>query len=202
MDRTDATPPATADAAESAPAAVKPAKAPSSRARGTRGRSAAAGRARKQAAKPARRSVGQAAVDKKAAPPTQPEGKPNGKVNGKTTGKAKSEAKSGAPRAAKAPASPAKPRAAKSKPPAKAESSDKSERVKLVRDSFTMPKADVDLIGLLKQRALKLGREVKKSELLRAGLHALAAFDDAAFTAAVAAVPRLKTGRPHQKKNR
>jgi hypothetical protein len=78
----------------------------------------------------------------------------------------------------------------------------KSERVKLVRDSFTMPKPDFDLIEALKQRAIKQGREVKKSELLRAGLHALAALGDPAFVAAVAAVPRLKTGRPHQKKGK
>lgn len=79
---------------------------------------------------------------------------------------------------------------------------EKTERVKLVRDSFTMPKADFEMIDALKQRALKQGREVKKSELLRAGLHALAALGEAAFGAAVAAVPRLKTGRPHQKKGK
>ena len=76
------------------------------------------------------------------------------------------------------------------------------ERATLVRDSFTMPKADFELLGSLKQRALKLGHEVKKSELLRAGLHALAASSEASFSAAVVAVPRLKTGRPRQKKNK
>ena len=79
------------------------------------------------------------------------------------------------------------------------ESPVKQERVKLIRDSFTMPKPDFELIGSLKQRALALGREVKKSELLRAGLHALSAQSDGAFTSAVSAVPRLKTGRPHHK---
>jgi len=74
--------------------------------------------------------------------------------------------------------------------------------MKLVRDSFTMPKADFEQIDVLKRRAIAQGREVKKSELLRAGLHVLAAFDDKAFVAAVAAVPRLKTGRPNQKKGR
>ena len=78
----------------------------------------------------------------------------------------------------------------------------KGERVKLVRDSFAMPKADFELIGSLKQRSLKQGREVKKSELLRAGLHALVALSDTAFSAAVVAIPRLKTGRPHQKKGK
>lgn len=92
-------------------------------------------------------------------------------------------------------AKPAANKPAKSKPAAAA-------RVKLVRDSFTMPEADFELIGKLKQRALKQGREVKKSELLRAGLHVLAATGDAAFGTAVAAVPRLKTGRPHAKKDK
>lgn len=78
----------------------------------------------------------------------------------------------------------------------------KPERVKLVRDSFTMPKSDVELLAALKQRCLKLGHEAKKSELLRAGLHALAALQDEALVAAASSVPRLKTGRPGQKKNK
>ena len=44
---------------------------------------------------------------------------------------------------------------------------------KLVRDRFTMPAADYDLIKLLKKRAEAAGRPTKKNELLRAGLHAL-----------------------------
>jgi len=71
-----------------------------------------------------------------------------------------------------------------------------------MRDSFTMPKVDFEMIAALKKRALAAGQEVKKSELLRAGLHALAALDEAAFAGTVAAVPRLKTGRPRQKKGK
>ncbi|NMG56242.1 hypothetical protein GPA23_16635 [Aromatoleum aromaticum] len=67
---------------------------------------------------------------------------------------------------------------------------------KLVRDSFTFPERDHARLGELKQRALKGGREIKKSELLRAGLAALAAMPDAAFHAAVDGVERIKTGRP------
>jgi hypothetical protein len=37
---------------------------------------------------------------------------------------------------------------------------------------------------------------VKKSELLRAGIKALAAMGDAAFAAALGNVPAIKTGRP------
>jgi len=86
------------------------------------------------------------------------------------------------------PAKPAKPVAAPapSKPP----------KAKLVRDSFTMPKAEYAVIDALKQRGAKLAKPVKKSELLRAGVKALAAMSDEQFLAAVVAVPAIKTGRP------
>jgi hypothetical protein len=67
---------------------------------------------------------------------------------------------------------------------------------KLVRDSFTLPADDYALFASLKQRALQGGVEVKKSELLRAGLAMLARADDASFLAAVGGVERIKTGRP------
>lgn len=47
----------------------------------------------------------------------------------------------------------------------------------------------------LKQRAGKDGIAAKKSEILRAGIKALAAMGDAAFAAALAAVPALNNGR-------
>ena len=67
---------------------------------------------------------------------------------------------------------------------------------KLVRDSFTIPKAEFATIDKLKSRAIALGTSVKKSELLRAGLMALQGLSDAAYKAALTAVPTLKTGRP------
>jgi hypothetical protein len=73
---------------------------------------------------------------------------------------------------------------------------DKTRKPKLVRDSFTIPKAEYSVLEELKQRAAKLGRPTKKSEVLRAGIKALAAMSDAAFLAGVAAVPAVKTGRP------
>ena len=65
----------------------------------------------------------------------------------------------------------------------------------LVRDGFTMPGADFALIAQLKARALAGRREVKKSELLRAGLHALVQLDDAAFLAVLAGLAPVKVGR-------
>lgn len=67
---------------------------------------------------------------------------------------------------------------------------------KLVRDSFTIPKAEFAAIETLKTRAIGLGVSVKKSELLRAGLMVLQGLNDAAYKSALAAVPALKTGRP------
>ncbi len=71
---------------------------------------------------------------------------------------------------------------------------------KLVRDSFTIPKNEFAAIDALKTRAIALGTSVKKSELLRAGLMALQSLGDAAYKAAIAAVPTLKTGRPASNK--
>lgn len=73
---------------------------------------------------------------------------------------------------------------------------DKLKKTKMVRDSFTMPKAEFAVLDLLKSRAANLKTPTKKTELIRAGIKALAAMSDASFLAAVAAVPNLKTGRP------
>ena len=67
---------------------------------------------------------------------------------------------------------------------------------KLVRDSFTIPKAEYTVLDDLKQRAAKLMRSAKKSELLRAGIKALAAMSDTEFLNALKQVPAIKTGRP------
>jgi hypothetical protein len=69
-------------------------------------------------------------------------------------------------------------------------------KTKLVRDSFTMPQADFDLVAALKARALAFQRPAKKSELLRAGLQALQALDDKRLQAALEALVPLKVGRP------
>ena len=103
--------------------------------------------------------------------------------------------------AAAAPATPeAKPakaaKAAKADDAAKTPKADKAKKPKLVRDSFTIPKNEYAVLEELKLRAAKLGRPAKKSEVLRAGVQALAAMGDAAFLATVGAVPAIKTGRP------
>lgn len=92
----------------------------------------------------------------------------------------------------------AAPQAPKAKPAAapKTEKKTKPEKVKVLRDSFTIPKSEYAAIAEMKKRALAMGKEVRKSELLRAGLMLLAGTSDAAFGKALAQVPALKTGRP------
>ena len=84
--------------------------------------------------------------------------------------------------------------------PVKAVKPAKVKKPKLVRDSFTIPKDEYLVIDSLKIRAGKLGQAVKKSELLRAGVKALAAMSDIQFKAALSNVPTIKTGRPTKTK--
>jgi hypothetical protein len=90
---------------------------------------------------------------------------------------------------------------AKAPPKAKAIVADKAtvvkvKKLKLVRDSFTIPKDEYVALQKLKERAIKLTKPAKKGELLRAGLFALSHMQDTAFLATLAAIPALKTGRP------
>ena len=75
----------------------------------------------------------------------------------------------------------------------------KQPRVKLVRDSFTMPRDEFELIAKLKARAVDFKRPAKKSELLRAGLQVLAALPDKQLLDALEALRPLKAGRPKNK---
>jgi hypothetical protein len=124
-----------------------------------------------------------------AKPPVAPKGaKP--RVSGK--GSVVTRAKSGVK-----PALAAKKTASGDKSP-KADKPQKARKA-LVRDSFTMPRDDFDLIDKLKARALDAKRAAKKSELLRAGLHALNILEAAALAAALDSLVPVKTGRPQKK---
>lgn len=72
----------------------------------------------------------------------------------------------------------------------------KAKKAKLVRDSFTMPAAEYELLAAMKKRCNAKGLPAKKSQILRAAIIALAAQSDAAIKTAVAALPIIKTGRP------
>lgn len=75
----------------------------------------------------------------------------------------------------------------------------KPKKPKLIRDGFTFPESDYGLFGQLKKRAMQLGLDVKKSELLRGGLRLLATLDDAGLQKQLQAVERMKTGRPSKR---
>ncbi len=81
--------------------------------------------------------------------------------------------------------------------PEKAEKAAKP-RLRMVRDSFTMPEADFALIAQLKAGATAAGRPAKKSELLRAGLRLLAAQPAKALLGALDSLEPVKLGRPKQ----
>jgi hypothetical protein len=109
--------------------------------------------------------------------------KPAVSVQAKAGGKVKTKAKS--------------PELAASKPLATTPAAKpQREKEKLVRDSFTMPHADFVLIHQLKERALGFKRATKKSELLRAGLQALASLGDAQLQAVLGKLTPIKAGRP------
>lgn len=76
------------------------------------------------------------------------------------------------------------------------EKAPRQKKEKAVRDSFTMPKSDYALIAEIKQRCLAAGVQIKKGEVLRAGLQRLAASSAEQLMAAVSAVEVVKTGRP------
>ena len=86
--------------------------------------------------------------------------------------------------------------AAKPASSGKAEKSVKAKKVKLVRDSFTMPETEYAVIALLKKRCLKAGVSAKKSEILRAAVAGLAKLSDASVLAAIRRLDVIKTGRP------
>lgn len=109
-----------------------------------------------------------------------------------------------AAKAATPPAPPAGRKAAAGSKAAGAKPKDKSagaagkakpKKAKLVRDSFNIPKSELVLLEELKARAARLGQPAKKSEVLRAGVKALAALGDTAFLATVTAIGPAKPAR-------
>ena len=109
---------------------------------------------------------------------------------------AKPAVKPAAKGGAKAPAKPAVKPAAKAPVQAAAKPDGAKGAMKLVRDSFTIPKSEYLVLQQLKDRAARLARPTKKSELLRAGIAALHAMNDKALLQQLSGVPSLKTGRP------
>lgn len=97
------------------------------------------------------------------------------------------------------PIAPETPRASRKRTaadPAEAVKAAKPKKPKLVRDSFTMPEAEYELISAVKRRCLAKGLAVKKSEVLRAAIVAFAARSDVTLVKALKTLIVVKTGRP------
>ncbi len=69
-------------------------------------------------------------------------------------------------------------------------------KMKVVRDSFSMPQDDYALIAKLKEKALAGGLQVKKSALLRAGLQLLDKSSALQLKRVISGLTPIKTGRP------
>ena len=78
----------------------------------------------------------------------------------------------------------------------KSSKTDKPKKIKMVRDSFSMPENEYSQFAALKRTCLLTGVHVKKSELLRAGLLCLSKLSDYELVNVVGQVEILKTGRP------
>ena len=72
----------------------------------------------------------------------------------------------------------------------------KVKKPKRVRDSFSMPKNEYEVIAALKKRCLNAGVSAKKSEILRAAIANLAKLADSSLLAAIQRLALIKTGRP------
>lgn len=70
---------------------------------------------------------------------------------------------------------------------------------KVIRDSFTLPSKDYELIATIRQRCLKLATNANKSEVIRAGLHILDSLSDEELLQAIKCLEKVKTGRPTEK---
>lgn len=131
----------------------------------------------------------------------------------KTTPKAATAGVKAAPASRKAPAKAAPQSTAsaaattaskKSKQPATVAipaTEEKVQKIKLVRDSFTIPENEYQAIGEIKKACLALGVDVKRTEVIRAGLLALQQMPIGEIADYISKkLPKPKTGRPKKAK--
>jgi hypothetical protein len=69
-------------------------------------------------------------------------------------------------------------------------------KMKVVRDSFTMPQNEYAKIAEIKDICLKAKMHIKKSEVLRAGLILLAELNPGQLKRTLGSLEKIKTGRP------
>lgn len=66
---------------------------------------------------------------------------------------------------------------------------------KAIRDAFTFPPMDHTLFAVIQKKALGVGIQINKSEIVRAGLHCLDGMSDKDFRETLGKIEKLKTGR-------
>lgn len=93
-------------------------------------------------------------------------------------------------------AKPAAKPAVKAKPQHSIKKAKKEHKIKVVRDSFTMPQSEYQKIAEIKAACLKAKMHVKKSEVLRAGLKLLAELNATKLNQVLNNLEKIKTGRP------
>ena len=76
-----------------------------------------------------------------------------------------------------------------------------SDNSKLIRDTFSMPDSDYQLIAEILERSPALAARSTKSEIVRAGLKVLHNMDDDDLGTVLTQVQRLKTGRPAKRRS-
>lgn len=81
-----------------------------------------------------------------------------------------------------------------------AEAREKAKKTKLIRDSFTIPESEYAALGEVKRACIRAGFEVKKSQLLRAGVALVRQMDVARLREVLDGLPTLKAGRPKKNK--
>ena len=84
-------------------------------------------------------------------------------------------------------------------PPAVPDIKEQPKKERVIRDSFTLPSGDYDLIAAIRQRCLGSAVSVTKSEVVRAGLHALMEMPEEDLLRLVSSLEKVKTGRPTEK---
>jgi hypothetical protein len=77
-----------------------------------------------------------------------------------------------------------------------------SDSPKLIRDTFSMPDSDYQLIGAILERSPAMAARSTKSEIVRAGLKVLHDMDDEDLSQVLTQVRRLKTGRPAKRRSK
>ncbi len=75
---------------------------------------------------------------------------------------------------------------------------DKPEKIKMVRDSFSLPEADYAKLIELKKKCIAAGVHVKKSELMRLGLMQLSKLGNAALLASAKRIASVKKNKPEK----